>query len=175
MAEKKKAKGLVPMKTKSGEIMWVNPDIIKDKQWESSKPKLKDKSCNAVSFVTNDDAVTIASLSDSKEEKLVLAVQPATSQPISTRSGRMYLWQYARWDTMPTTLGTTAPVQASAPSPPLDKEKQKRSDSTNHWRMILQRDSVSFSLQHIGTACQYPTSYHSVRATSPYKGDKRGA
>ena len=46
MAEVQKAKGLIPMMTKSGEIMWVYSDIIKDEQWESNKPKLKGKSCN---------------------------------------------------------------------------------------------------------------------------------
>ena len=30
MVEKQKAKGLVPMATKSGEIMWVYPNIVKD-------------------------------------------------------------------------------------------------------------------------------------------------
>ena len=29
MTEKQKAKGLIPMTTKSGEIMWVHPDIFK--------------------------------------------------------------------------------------------------------------------------------------------------
>ena len=73
MVEKQRANGLVPMMTKSEEIMWVHPDIVKDKQWESSKPKLKDKSCNAVSLAADDGAVTITSHSDSKEEKLALA------------------------------------------------------------------------------------------------------
>ena len=82
MAEKQKAKGLVLLTIKSGKIMWVHRDIVEDEQWESSKPKLKGKSCNIVSLATDDDAVTIASLSDSKEKKLALAAQPATSQPI---------------------------------------------------------------------------------------------
>ena len=88
MAEKKDTKGLVPMTTKSAKIMWVHLDIVKDEQWESSKPKLKDKSCNVVSLATDYDTVTVASLGDSKEEKLVLATQPATSQPMGTWSGR---------------------------------------------------------------------------------------
>ena len=70
MAEKQKAKGLVPMMTKSGELMWVHLDIIKDEQWESSKPKLKSKSCNIVSLATDDDVVTITSLNDSKRRNL---------------------------------------------------------------------------------------------------------
>ena len=41
MTEKQKAKGLIPLTTKSGEIMWVHPNIVEDEQWESSKPKLK--------------------------------------------------------------------------------------------------------------------------------------
>ena len=68
---KHEAKGLASMATKSGEIMWVHPDIVKDEQWESSK--LKGKSCNVASLAADDDVVTVASLSDSEEEKIVLA------------------------------------------------------------------------------------------------------
>jgi len=82
------------MATKSGEIMWVHPDIINAEQMEFSKPKLKDKLCNTISLATDDDTVTIASLSDSEEEKLALAARPATSQPVGTRSEKLYLCQY---------------------------------------------------------------------------------
>ena len=68
--------------------MWVHPDIFQDEQWETNKLKLKGKSCNAVSFATDDDSVTITFLSDLKGEKLALATQPATSQPVSTRSDK---------------------------------------------------------------------------------------
>ena len=64
------------MATKSGEIIWVHSDIIKDERRDSSKPKLKGKSCNAISLAVDDDAVTVPSLSDSEEEKLALAAQP---------------------------------------------------------------------------------------------------
>ena len=37
----KVAKGLVSVMTKSGEIMWVHSDIIKDEQCESNKPSSK--------------------------------------------------------------------------------------------------------------------------------------
>ena len=74
------------MTIKFREIMWVHLDIIKNEQWESSKLKLKGKSCNAVSLAMDDDDVTIASLNDSKEEKLALAAQPAISQPVGTQS-----------------------------------------------------------------------------------------
>ena len=70
MAEKQKAKGLILMMTKSGEIMWVHPNIVEDEQWVSSKPKLKGKSYNVVSLATDDDGVTITSLGDSKKENL---------------------------------------------------------------------------------------------------------
>ena len=40
VTEKYKAEGLVLMMTKSGEIMWVHSDIVKDEQWEFNKLKL---------------------------------------------------------------------------------------------------------------------------------------
>ena len=86
MAEKQEAKGLIPMMTKFEKIMWVHPDIIKDERWESSKPKLKGKSSNGISLAMDNDVVTVASLSDSKEEKLALAIQLAIPQPVGTRS-----------------------------------------------------------------------------------------
>ena len=73
MAEKQETKGLVPMATKSGEIMWVHPDIINAEQMEFSKPKLKDKLCNTISLATEDDTTIVSSLSDSEEEKIALA------------------------------------------------------------------------------------------------------
>ena len=54
MAKKQKAKGLIQIMTESGEIMWVHPDFIQDKQWETSKPKLKGTSWNTVSLATDD-------------------------------------------------------------------------------------------------------------------------
>jgi len=128
MAEKQKAKGFVSMTTKSGEIMWVHTDIVKDEQWESNKFKLKGKSCNTVSLTKDDDAMTIASLSDSEEEKFALAAQPAATQPLGTRSGRPYSRQYDQTvdeTQRPMTSGTIAPVQVSVLSPALDKKEAK--------------------------------------------------
>ena len=71
--------------------MWVHPDIVKDEQWETNKPKLKGKSCNAISLVADGDSVTVTSLSDSEREKPALTAQPSTSQPVGTRSGKQYL------------------------------------------------------------------------------------
>jgi len=70
--------------------MLVHPDIVKDKQWESSKPKVKSKSCNVISLAM-DDIIIVASISDPGEEKLALAAQPTTSQSVTTRSGKQYL------------------------------------------------------------------------------------
>ena len=97
--------------------MWVHPDIAQDEQWETNKPKLKGKSCNVVSLATDDDSVTVDSLSDSEGEKPTLAAQPSTSQPVGTRSGKQYLRQYDQTPDgalQPTMSGTAALVQASA-------------------------------------------------------------
>ena len=112
IAEVQKDKGLIRMAIKFREIMWVHPDIVNDEQWESSKPKLKGKSWNIVSLATDDDVVTISSLNDSKKEKLVLAAQPATSQPVSIRSEKSYLRQYDQTpdETQQPTSGIIAPV-----------------------------------------------------------------
>jgi len=34
LAKKQKAKSLILLMTKSGEIIWVHPDIVNDKQWD---------------------------------------------------------------------------------------------------------------------------------------------
>jgi len=73
MAEKQKAKSLIPMTIEFREIMWVHPDIVQDEKWGTNKPKLKGKSCNAVSLAIDDDSMIVVSLSDSEEEKLALA------------------------------------------------------------------------------------------------------
>jgi len=79
---------------RSGEFMWVHPDIVKGEQRESSKLKLKGKSCNVISIAMDDDTVIVASSSDSKEEKFTFITHPATSQPVGTWSGKQYLWYY---------------------------------------------------------------------------------
>jgi len=99
----------------SREIMWVHPDIVKDEQWETNK--LKGKSCNVVSLTVDDDSVTLASLSNSWGEKSALTTQPSTSQPMGTRSGKQYLWQYDQTPngaSQPATSGIPTPVQAPA-------------------------------------------------------------
>ena len=41
--KQQEAKGLLPLTLKTGEIMWVHPDLAKDEQWDSKKPKPKGK------------------------------------------------------------------------------------------------------------------------------------
>ena len=63
--------------------------------------------------MTDDNVVTIASLSDSEEEKLALAAQPTTSQPLGTRYEKQYLPQYDQTPDetqQPTTSRTTATI-----------------------------------------------------------------
>jgi len=61
------------MTLKIEKIMWVHPDLVKDEQWDSKKPKLKEKSYNVISILPDDDNITVASLSDSEDEKHALA------------------------------------------------------------------------------------------------------
>ena len=103
----------------------MHPDLTKDKQWDSRKPKPKGKSCNIVSVFPDDDNITIASLSDYEDEKQALAAQDAAPQPKGTRSEKSYLRQYEKTtdETQQPTTSGEVPVPASAPT--LGKENQK--------------------------------------------------
>ena len=91
----KKSKGLIPITLKSGEVMWVHPNIVKDEQYESERPKCKGKSCNMISFSLGDDNGILANpITDSEEEHIVLVVQPVVAEPTGTGSGKTYLKQY---------------------------------------------------------------------------------
>jgi len=90
-ANQQKAKGLFPLTLKTGEIMWVHLDLAKDKQWDSKKPKPKGKSCYVVSILPDDDNITVASFSDTEDEKHAFAAQDTTPQPTGTRSEKSYL------------------------------------------------------------------------------------
>ena len=113
------------MTLKTRENMWVHPNLAKDKQWDSKKPKPKGNSCNIVPVLPDDDNIIIASLSDSEDEKYVLTTQDAAPPPTSTRSGKSYLRQYDKItdETQQLTMSGEVPVPASAPTP--EKEKQK--------------------------------------------------
>ena len=47
-AKTQEIKGLVPLALKTGEIMWIHPDLAQDEQWDSKKSKAKGKSCNVI-------------------------------------------------------------------------------------------------------------------------------
>ena len=106
--------------------MWVHPDLAKDKQWDSNKLKQKEKSCNIVSVLPDDDNVTVASLSDSEDEKYAFAAQDATPQPTGTRSGKSYLRQYEKTadETQQLTTSPKLPVLALVPTPAKEKQKE---------------------------------------------------
>jgi len=50
LSEDQKANGLIPLTIKFREVMLVHPDIVNDKQWDLSQPKVKGKSCNVISL-----------------------------------------------------------------------------------------------------------------------------
>ena len=90
-AKTQENKGLVLLTLETGEIMWIHPDLVQDKQWDSKKSKSKGKSCNVVSILSDDDNLTSASLSDSEGEKHACTTQADVPQPTGTRSKKIIL------------------------------------------------------------------------------------
>jgi len=107
LAEEQKAKGLILLTIKSGEIMSVHSNIVNDKQLDSSRPKLKGKSCNAITLSHEDGISPATSLNSSEEEEFTLIAQLATSQSVGTQSGKQYLNSTIRhqWDTTTNDIG----------------------------------------------------------------------
>ena len=71
-------KGLVPVPTPRGEVMWVHPDLVDSQQWTTvtsrkSKGKARASSCNVASREAETD---VPSLTDSEEETIALATEP---------------------------------------------------------------------------------------------------
>ena len=83
-------KGLVPVPTPQGEIMWVHPDLVDEQQWtpvtnRKSKGKAKASSCHVICASSREAEDDVPSLTDSEEETIVLATEP--NQPTTgTRS-----------------------------------------------------------------------------------------
>ena len=78
-------KGLVPVPTPQGEIMWVHSDLVDGQQWTTvtsrrSKGKAKASSCNVVCISSREAETNVPSLTDSEEEIIVLATEP--NQPL---------------------------------------------------------------------------------------------
>ena len=97
----------------------MHPNLGKDKQWDSKKLKPKGKSCNVVSVLPDDDNITVASLSDSEDEKHAFVEQDVAPQLTGTRSGKSYLRQYEKTtdETQQPTTSTKIPVLVSVPMP----------------------------------------------------------
>ena len=73
-------KGLVPIPTPQGEIMWVHPDLVEGQQWttitnKKSKGKARASPCNVVCASSREAETDVPSLTDSEEETIVLAAE----------------------------------------------------------------------------------------------------
>ena len=76
-------KGLVPVFTPHGEVMWVHPDLMDGQQWTTvtsrkSKGKAKATSCNVVCASSREAETDVPSLTDSEEETIVLPQNPVS-------------------------------------------------------------------------------------------------
>ena len=92
-------KGLVPVPTPQGEVMWVHPDLMDGQQWTTvtsrrSKGKAKASSCNVVCTSSREAETDVPSLTDSEEETIVLAAEPSQPLVAETRSGQSCLKKY---------------------------------------------------------------------------------
>jgi len=91
-----KEKGLTPIPTPQGEIMWVHPDLVQCQQDttmtnKKSKGKARTSSCNVVCASSREAETDVYSFKDSEEERIVLAAQPGAQLAAETRSGQQYL------------------------------------------------------------------------------------
>ena len=89
-------KGLVPIPTPQGEIMWVHPDLVESQQWttttkKKSRGKAKALPCNVVCASAWEAKTDVPSLTDSEEETIVLAVELDTLLVVEIHSGQSYL------------------------------------------------------------------------------------
>jgi len=117
-------KGLVPLTLKTGEIMWIPRP--RPRRTDSKKSKLKGKSCNVISVLSDDGNVTTASLSDSESERHACTAQADVPQPTGTRSGKSYLKQYEKI-TDETTANDVSTSTHSSSSSDLGKREAERS------------------------------------------------
>ena len=126
-------KGLVPVPTPQGEIMWVYPDLIDGQQWTTvtsrkSKGKAKASSCNVVCASSREAETDIPPLTDSEEETIVLAAEPGRLVT-GTRSGQPYLKQYGE-------MTVTPPQPAVEPTKPSTKQPVEKQKETQFSRVL---------------------------------------
>ena len=94
-----RAKGLVPVPTSQGEIMWVHPNLVEGQQWTTvtnrkSNGKAKVSPCNMVRASSRETETDVPSPTDSEVETIVLAAELNASLVAGTRSGHSYLKKY---------------------------------------------------------------------------------
>jgi len=138
-------KGLVPVPTPQGEIMWVHPDLVEGQQWiavtnRKSKGKAKSSPCNVVCAFCWEAETDVPSLTDSEEEIIVLTTEPNTPLVVGARSGQLYLKKYDEMVANPSKL-TPEPTKQSTKQP---MEKQKELRYSKPYRRIKRKD-----LQHL--------------------------
>jgi len=83
-------KGLVPVSTPQGEIMWVHPNLVESKQWitvtnRKSKGKAKTSPCNVVYASSREAKTDVPSLTDLEKETIILAAELNAPLMVETR------------------------------------------------------------------------------------------
>ena len=92
-------KGLIPVPTPQGEIMWVHPDLVEGQQWTTVtnrkfRGKAKASPCNVICASSLEAETDVALLTDSEEETIVLATEPNAPLVAWTHLGQSYLKKY---------------------------------------------------------------------------------
>ena len=79
-------KGLVPVLTPQGEIMWVHPDLVEGQQWITATNRKSSGAspCNVVGASSREAETDVASVTDFGEETIVFAAEP--NAPLVTRT-----------------------------------------------------------------------------------------
>ena len=115
-------KGLVPVPTPQGEVMWVHPDLVDGQQWTTvtskrSKGKAKASSCNVVCASSREAETDVPSLTDSEEKIIVLTAEP--NQLMAETRGQSYLKKYDE-------MAPTPPKPAMESAKPSTKQPVER-------------------------------------------------
>lgn len=88
-------KGLSPISTEKGDIIWVNLDLLNDEQWTTStgskKAKGKARTSNTVSMLSEKDQSGITLLTDLEVETTTIVTHLNEAGQSGTWSGKNYL------------------------------------------------------------------------------------
>jgi len=95
-------KGLILVLSPQGEIMWVHSDLVEAQQWtivtnRKSKGKAKVSPCIVVCASSRKVETDVPSLTDLKEEPIVLAAELNAPLVAEARSGQSYSKNTTRW------------------------------------------------------------------------------